>query len=183
MGLDGNDPSINRFAHNMVTLVMEAVPVGKEPTTGNASGFVIDFRGKRWLVTAGHVALLLAALHNARRLIKVFCCDAWAGSDGIGRPVVLPTDYADRWIVFGDEHSYDVALLDLGLNLASQIEAGGRRRRARRRMAKRPGELRLLCGARDARGVARHERVGRGWRQGRAGQIVADKLQPQAGCC
>jgi hypothetical protein len=59
-----------------------------------------------------------------RQIDPALFIDAWSGSDGRGRPVVIPKEIAGNWIVLGDEHSYDVALLDIGLNLAALIAAG-----------------------------------------------------------
>ncbi len=111
-------------SRRMVTILVESMPIKDERTTGNGSGFVIWFEGKQWLVTAGHVADALQKVYRAGRLYSVSLCDAWSGNDGLGRPVVLPVDFMTKWIILGNESSYDVAILELGTNLAAQLEVG-----------------------------------------------------------
>jgi len=38
--------------------------------------------------------------------------------------LLLPIDYAHRFIVFGDETSYDIAIMELGPLVAAQLDAG-----------------------------------------------------------
>ena len=124
--LNPNDPTLVRFCRHMVTILAETSVSGFPHDSG--SGFVVEFNRKWWLVTAGHVLdgdNGLRAVRSQGYLRGLYACDAWCGNDGTGRPVIIPRDFVDRWHVIGtDENPPDIAVLELGDNLAENLRRG-----------------------------------------------------------
>jgi hypothetical protein len=117
-------PEVPIYCRRMVTILVDQIPQQKHhKMCGNASGFLISFRGSTWLITAGHVAYGLKKLYEAELILRLFLCDAWSGPDQRGTPIPLPQDSMRDWIIL-DAEAYDVAMLKLYENTVSLLTEG-----------------------------------------------------------
>jgi hypothetical protein len=124
MNLGTSEQQLSRFVRNMVSIVVVSAKTPTSRPFDNFSATVIWFRGSRWLVTAAHCARAIEAHYNGGTLIRWYSGDAWADQNGRGQLYWLPIEYANRWVILSSDDSYDVAMLDIGLNIASTLEAG-----------------------------------------------------------